>query len=226
VTVPVSSLSDWGTAVQALRERGLHQRDPVGLHHIETLARRLGPLQGEARRCLEELLARKLAALQTLAPVASDDALAVAPAPPPALAPVPAPSRRPLAELLAYLQSRDGPGESPRELRTLRAHRDTWARLRDEQRLAQALSSLPPNAGPLNSQRLVLRALQRMRELSPGYFHRFLAHLETLQGLEQAGVTPAASPAARPRATPAKPASRPASRPTAGRPKALRPKEA
>lgn len=223
----MSSLAEWGTAVQALRERGLQQRDPVGLYHLETLARRLGPLQGEARQCLEEHMARKLAALQTLAPVASDDALAVAPAPPPALAPAPVPSRRPLAELLAYLQSRDGPGEAqPRELRTLRAHRDTWARLRDEQRLAQALSTLPPNAGPLNSQRLVLRALQRMRELSPGYFHRFLAHLETLQGLEQAGAPPAASPAARPRATPTKPASRPASRPSAGRTKGPRPKEA
>ena len=226
VSAQVSSLAEWGTALQALRERGLQQRDPVGLYRLETLARRLGPLQGEARRCLEERMSRKLAALQALAPVASDDALAVAPAPAPAPAPPPAPSRRPLAELLAYLQSRDGPGESPRELRTLRAHRDTWARLRDEQRLAQALSSLPPNAGPLNSQRLVLRALQRMRELSPGYFHRFLAHLETLQGLEQAGATPAAGPAARPRATPARPASRPASRPTAGRLKVPRRKEA
>jgi len=72
----------------------------------------------------------------------------------------------------------------------------------------------------------VLRALQRMRELSPGYFHRFLAHLETLQGLEQAGAAPAAGPAARPRATPARPASRPASRPTAGRLKVPRRKEA
>jgi Protein of unknown function (DUF2894) len=225
VSSSVSLPSNWGMALQALRERGLQQRDPLGLHHLETLAGRLGPLQGEARRCLEERMARKLAALQALAPVASDDALAVAPAPAPAPAPPSAPSRRPLAELLAYLQSRDGPGEPQRELRTLRAHRDTWARLRDEQRLAQALSSLPPNAGPLNSHRLVLRALQRMRELSPGYFHHFLAHLETLQGLEQAGATPAASPAARPRASPAKPASRPASRPSAGRPKGPRPKE-
>ena len=232
----MSPPGDWGTALQALRARGLQQQDPVGLHHLETLARRLAPLQGEARRCLEDRLVRTLAALEARtraepaeaaalgrsgAPGASGDAPAMVTAP----GPTPAPSRRPLAELLAYLQSRDGPGESPRELRTLRAHRDTWARLRDEQRLAQALSSLPPNAGPLNSQRLVLRALQRMRELSPGYFHRFLAHLETLQGLEQAGATPAAGPAARPRATPARPASRPASRPTAGRPKVPRRKE-
>lgn len=225
VSSSVSPPSDWGAALQSLRERGLQQLDPVGLHHVETLTRRLAPLQGEARRCLEALLARKLAALQSLAPVASDDALAVSPAPASVTAPPPAPPRRPLVELLADLQSRDGPGEPPRELRTLRTHRDTWARLRDELRLAQALSSLPPNAGPLNSQRLVLRALQRMRELSPGYFHRFLAHLETLQGLEQAGATPSASPAARPRATAARPASRPAARPTASRLKAPRRKE-
>ena len=31
----------------------------------------------------------------------------------------------------------------------------------------------------------MLRSLQRMRELSPGYFHRFVSHLETLQWLEQ-----------------------------------------
>ena len=71
------------------------------------------------------------------------------------------------------------------ELRALRAFKSTWSHLRDEQRLAEALASVPPNAGPLNTQRLVLRSLQRMRELSPGYFHRFVSHLEALQWLEQ-----------------------------------------
>ena len=40
-----------------------------------------------------------------------------------------------------------------------------WARLDIEQQLAQALASAPENAGPLSSHRLVLRALERMRDL-------------------------------------------------------------
>jgi restriction endonuclease Mrr len=57
----------------------------------------------------------------------------------------------------------------------VRHFRQAWKRLNAEQRLAQSRAALPQNAGPLNSQHLVHKALQQMRQLSPAYFERFVA---------------------------------------------------
>lgn len=192
-------------AVDALRARGLATLDPAGFHHLQTLARRAAGLQGPARRFLDARLAgvllqaRARLAAEAAAAAAGTDAL-------PAHADTARPRAllSPLAALVRELQAlhaapgsaAQGAVQPPRgdqsawtapaaELRALRAFKSTWVRLRDDQRLAQALACVPPNAGPLNSQLLVLRSLQRMRELSPGYFHRFVSHLETLQWLEQ-----------------------------------------
>jgi hypothetical protein len=70
---------------------------------------------------------------------------------------------------------------------SLQYFRRTWARLAADQHLAQSRSSLPGNAGPLHSHTLVHRSLALMRELAPGYFERFLAHVEALTWLEAAG---------------------------------------
>ena len=69
---------------------------------------------------------------------------------------------------------------------SLQYFRRTWSRLAAEQHLAQSRSSLPGNAGPLHSHTLVHRALALMRELSPGYFERFMAHVDALAWLEAA----------------------------------------
>jgi len=63
----------------------------------------------------------------------------------------------------------------------------TWARLRVDQQLARALARQPDNAGPLNSQRLMLQTLQRLRQLSPAYLQRFMAHADALLWLEDRG---------------------------------------
>ncbi|MDB5817881.1 MAG: hypothetical protein JWQ11_1521 [Rhizobacter sp.] len=108
------------------------------------------------------------------------------------------PYRGALAELLAHIASQeeaDGPvvarrdGETPpaRELKTLRYFQGTWAKLGADRRLKQSLSTLPENAGPLNSQRLVHVALTAMRDLSPAYFEHFIEHVDTLLWLDEAG---------------------------------------
>ena len=68
----------------------------------------------------------------------------------------------------------------------MRHFRQAWKRLNAEQRLAQSRAALPQNAGPLNSQHLLHKALQQMRQLSPAYFERFVAQVDGLMWLEQA----------------------------------------
>lgn len=107
----------------------------------------------------------------------------------------------PLAALVAYIAqekpegarvlSMPEPGALPgRDVQAddtgIQYFRRTWTRLSADQRLAQSQSSLPENAGPLNSQHLVHRSLAQMRELSPEYFDRFIAHVDALLWIERA----------------------------------------
>ena len=75
---------------------------------------------------------------------------------------------------------------APRPLKSVARFNGTWSRLRVEERLRQALAQVPAQAGPLNSSQLVRRTLLAMRELSPAYLDAFMAHVDTLQALEQA----------------------------------------
>lgn len=93
------------------------------------------------------------------------------------------------------------------ELRSAQRFRQSWERLGAQHRVQQARLSAPPNAGPLNPQRLLLQTLVRMGELSPHYLGRFMAHAETLLWLQEAqarsarparGTGPAATRPARP----------------------------
>jgi hypothetical protein len=52
--------------------------------------------------------------------------------------------------------------------------------------MTQSLAQVPENAGPLNSDRLVLRVLQTLREVSPAYLNRYVAYLDALMWLDQA----------------------------------------
>lgn len=78
---------------------------------------------------------------------------------------------------------------APDEPKAFRHFRDTWIRLAAERQLAAALAEVPANAGPLNAQLLVQRALMRMHGISPDCLVRFLAWAEGLQWLE-AGAEP------------------------------------
>lgn len=76
-------------------------------------------------------------------------------------------------------------GTAPKgELATLRRFRGTWSRLSAQQRLRQTLAQVPAQAGPLNSNAVVHRALVLMQEVSPAYLQRFVAYADALLWLE------------------------------------------
>ena len=72
------------------------------------------------------------------------------------------------------------------ELKAVSIFRDAWSKLSTEQQLTQTLAQAPENAGPMNSQHLVLRSLQLMRDVAPDYLQGFMSHIDTLIWLEQA----------------------------------------
>jgi hypothetical protein len=77
------------------------------------------------------------------------------------------------------------------ELRSVRRFREVWSRIAAEDQVQRAMVRGPGNAGPLNSQMLVLRSLALMRDLSPEYLRRFMAHAETLLWLDHESQSPA-----------------------------------
>lgn len=80
------------------------------------------------------------------------------------------------------------PGEpaDPEELLGARRFRASFERGHALDRIEQALARAPAQPGPLNSHALVLRTLDRLRELSPDYLRRFLLQVEALLWLERA----------------------------------------
>lgn len=178
-------MADRAAAMLAsLRARGAERLDPVRFHYLETLAGRLPAQPDAVRRVLEARLAEQVesyAARFESSPPAEPAAPAAA-KPPSALAEL----TRAIAEQFpphgeGSLDARVG---SPVELKTMRIFRDTWTRLSVEKQVAQAIEQAPENAGPLNSQRLVLRALATMREISPAYLGRFMAYVDALVWLD------------------------------------------
>ena len=106
--------------------------------------------------------------------------------------------------------TRRGPAPTP-ELQALGYFRSTWARLAVHRSLNQSRAKTPKNAGPLNSHRLVLRALEVMREASPEYLNRFVGYVDALLALDGMGGPPPAVPAPAPAAAaPAEKKRRPA----------------
>ncbi len=157
---------------------------------IDALARRAERYQGAARRVVDARLAalRSQRSQQTVSPSARSGQLL---------------SRGPLGQLADRLVARHQGCPAPeaasgqnlsevapqwsseRELGTLRQFRGAWARLSAEQRLRQALAQVPAQAGPLNSNHLVHRALVTMQEISPAYLQRFVNYVDTLLWLDQ-----------------------------------------
>jgi hypothetical protein len=181
-TTPATALSE---GLEALRAQGAPRIDPVRFRHIEALQRRAAAHQGETRRLLDARLARLMSTCA--------QAVAQASTTKPNLRNQ-APNRSALAELLAYLAGptadagqRTQHPHAPNELKTVRYFRSTWSRLRVDQQMVQALAGVPDQAGPLNTQRLLHQALSLMRQASPDYTQRFMAQVEALLWLEQAG---------------------------------------
>lgn len=127
----------------------------------------------------------------------------------------PASRLSPLAELTRDLAQHSAPGgdgggepapvadgrlNQLNELKAIRQFSKTWSELAVDKQLAQAIEQAPDNAGPLNSQRLVLRSLALLREISPDYLRRFMSYADALLWLEQAFATSKDKPAAKTRA--------------------------
>ena len=178
--------------IEAWRDSGADRVDPVRFRLLEALARRLSAHGGEARRRLEDKLAGLVQAYE--------DGLARAGKPGHADQD-PAQTRRtagPLAALVRELRG-DVPGQgvdptgaaiAPRHPPQLDPAlvdyvRQTWTRLSADRAWRQSLERVPENAGPLNSNQLIHRALSAMRELSPGYLQQLLSYVDTLSRLER-----------------------------------------
>lgn len=181
----------------ACRAQGADRHDPVRFRLIEAMARRTAGHAGPLRERLAQRLQQLIDGYPVDAP-ADVPAEATRPGTAPAAVP-PGPLARLVAALAAPSDVAGPPGAPAlHELKTLGYFRSTWSRLSAERRLTQSLAQVPDNAGPLNSQQLVHRALQLMRELSPGYLEHFVQHVDGLLWLDELN---AAAPAARKPAT-------------------------
>lgn len=188
---------DIHTRLDDLRERGADHRAPVRFAYLAALARRTASQPEAVRQRLAKKIAGEADAL--IGREASPSAGKAEHASPAAA--------NPLAELLAYigehtvalptpglvsdsidaslLAKPEATPSSP-ELKSVAYFRDDWSKLLSEQQLTQTLARAPENAGPMNSQHLVLRALQTMREHSPEYLQAFMSYVDTLIWLEHA----------------------------------------
>jgi len=184
----------------ALRDAGAEQIDPVRLHYLAVLARRMPTAPPAVQAVLQPRWQMAWADLEGRCREACRRADAQ---------PVPGPpADPPLAALNHYIRSASHAaaalGAAPEqvddgsELRSLRGFRESWSRIAAVEQVDAAVERGPENAGPLNSHRLVLRSLALMRSLSPDYLRRFLSQAETLMGLEEVAKRQR-EPAARPR---------------------------
>lgn len=83
-----------------------------------------------------------------------------------------------LRALRQMLPAATGPLRAREPLRRL------CAEIRLEGRIEESLSAAPAHAGPLNSQGVVVRALQRLQGLSPEYLASLMRQVDALAALE------------------------------------------
>ena len=209
--------------LDAWRECGADRVDPVRFRFLQAMARRAAGLDGLARQLLDEKLAGHLNAYAQLLDAETDANADAEPTaepntPPSAESDDDAPSA--LAGLLAYLAdpgATPAPGENAADcaptwnrdalglrdaypdVQMLEYFRAVWSRVSADRQVRQSQQQVHKNAGPLNSNQLVHRALSLMRELSPGYLQQFLSYTDALMWMEQihAATAPAPKDAAR-----------------------------
>lgn len=168
--------------------------DAVQAHYAAALARRLQA----APEAVQRVLQAKLPATITAEAEVHEPAAVPPPRRPRAAPPKPLTPLGQLNQHIATASQAPGMGGRP-ELRSAQAFRETWSRLCAEDEVVQAVQRGPENAGPLNSHMLVLRTLGLMRELSPDYLRRFMAHADSMLWLEQASAQ-LKQPASKPKA--------------------------
>ncbi len=87
--------------------------------------------------------------------------------------------------LLSPAADTPAPAQGPLEIQALGRARAASRERHRRQRIDKALTQTPSDAGPLNSHRLVTRAISTLLELSPAYLDHFVNYVETLMALEK-----------------------------------------
>ncbi|EHK67982.1 DUF2894 domain-containing protein [Achromobacter arsenitoxydans] len=223
-----AAFPDARTVLDAWRASGADRIDPIRFHFLDALDRRAAAYAGPARQLLDERLNALLQAYAAAVEAAGEhedapstldaallrdaaeavDAVNAADADH-ALA------ASPLAGLIDYIANPIAQGDPDirdalglrgayPELPMLDYFRAIWSRVSADRQVRQSQEQVHKNAGPLNSNQLVHRALSLMREVSPGYLQQFLSYTDALMWMEQ--MTAATAPPAKetPRAGAAK----------------------
>lgn len=171
----MSAADDALARLHAWRRDGADAADPVRFACIAALARRAAAAQDDVRRLLDARLAERVDAYA--ADLARErHANADRPRPASALAAL-------RAQLDAHARERHA-GDADAAHGPLDEVRRASVQARRESQLRQALEPAPGDAGPLNSARLVHRALRLMQDVSPGYLQAFMAYVDTLAALD------------------------------------------
>lgn len=159
--------------LETLRTKGTAERHPVRFAYLDALTRRAAKQPESVRALLETKIQE---AIRELTSLPTDSAAA----------PPDDSATNPLTELLAHITQHASEQPEAPQLRSIARFQDTWARLSTEQQLTQTLAQAPENAGPMNSQHLVLRSLQRMCDVAPDYLQSFMSYIDALIWLESA----------------------------------------
>jgi hypothetical protein len=167
-------------ALTTWREQTAPTLPATQVFFIEALARRAAQHQGETRQHLNQKLLQALTAITAQSPNAPAQTATPDPAQPTDTA---------INALTALRQQLDTQATTPARTawrtQNATALRTTWSTLHTQQRVTHALASKPPQAGPLNSEQLVHRALLLMREVSPDYLRNLVATIDALSWAEQ-----------------------------------------
>lgn len=194
MTVNNASALDIQQTLDAWREQRADRLDPVRFQLIQAMATRAaGLVESEAKRKLDTRLA---ALIQQYS--ARVDEAATSTAPITCATETPPSPDTTLAGLIKHLEKVTLPSsaraisssvgnlrERYPELPVLDEFRSTWSRVSANRQVRQSEEQVHENAGPLNSNHLVHRALSMMRDVSPGYLHQFLSYLDALAWVEQ-----------------------------------------
>ena len=198
-------MGDVQAQLDALRASGAADRDPVRFAYLEALSRRAAAQPAAIRHSLNARISAVANELANRPAQAPTEIALTSPA-------------SPLADLLAYISQQAhgqpdatqpanetsrgnrknrpksktasaAPRQQGPELKSVAIYRNEWSKLSTEQQLTQTLAQAPENAGPMNSQHLVLRSLERMRDIAPEYLQGFMSYIDSLIWLEHADPT-------------------------------------
>ena len=202
--MPASAgVDDIASRLDAWRVQGADRIAPLRFHAIDALHRRAATREGETRRRLDArlvALADAYASLVGSAGHARD------------VAARPGTEAQASLGALVWRLTRDGPAREqaradavdvadardnapapampcpePSPMAALVQARRAWAEARVRSQVRESLGQTAEDAGPLNSTRLVHRALSLMGDACPAYLDAFLGYLDTLAWLEPLG---------------------------------------